>query len=881
MNVVYKEFCLELSGGPPPRIPSFKRADVDRIYSEYIQVTLKAAEEEAAKMSKIDQPTVNPEKLKRKYKKRQKENQSSQGSGVSLLKPLSQHPTGTDVSEKPQIKSTLADANLGSMEGYSESVSEAEERIVIDDHQYTTQPSMESSAAINKQLSSEHSYISNPVKSPVMHGISLLHPTPSSEPAYSPSKGQKQTPEKPKNDKKVNDLEVVEEAVANIPGMDFVVESQPDPTKDIIGTSNEVSRVDANLFTGLNEPIAIDIKKPSVNYVCYFSLIRDQYRSSPNHKMSIQGLEDAVQVWQETETEASRTSNGSSCMWLSRTDSWVNELSSAIAFLLGAFPNEFVPDNFSPFVKCDAENEIYEWIGTGRDSDVNLMALTQWWWERKDLAGRFILPGTKEHREEMLKNQEAESAPQPPRAGHTQEEALAESLIRDKERDEHEEMVIHGSFHSQEKRRMENPGQPFTYHYPGVKEAKDGPISVGPVRTNLNINQRNNKVKPHPLLKNDRPPWVTMIVLVQDALARLPNGEGSKADICKYVTHSQYCNLEGVVDNPAALTTVVSGALDRLQGETDPCCKYYTDRKIWKYLHKGRSEEEIMRKLEFKSGNLSMKNSTPPKTKGPNSNAKAKATTETSASLLNTSENMNAVNSILIENDNAVNSILPSTSELPFISIEQPLLQPSIDPGISRGSSSIVLSSPTIASHSMTILSPSHSDKKRGEIQLRSPPLSASTARPAILSTVSGEGTNTQASANSVQMLKIMTPQGLKTVSLSSNPKSGLGSSTSSGQQPQASVLKRNIGPSFSIASSTSPGSSHAMANTKTTGGQIQIQIQPPSQHSGSNVQTSKSGMVRQVKNTSSQPSSITSSMTSKVVPRQKQPSTLQISSKF
>ena len=276
-----------------------------------------------------------------------------------------------------------------------------------------------------------------------------------------------------------------------------------------------------------------------------------------------------------------------------------------------------------------------------------------------------------------------------------------------------------------------------------------------------------------------------------------------------------------------------------------------------------------------------MKNSTPPKTKGPNSNAKVKVTTETSSSLLNTSENMNAVNSILIENDNAVNSILPSTSELPFISIEQPLLQPSVDPGISRGSNSIVLSSPTIASHTMTIRSPSHSDKKRGELQLRSPPLSVSTARPAILSTGSGEGTSTQASANSIQMLKIMTPQGLKTVSLSSNPKSVLSSSTSSGQQQQASVLKRNIAPSFSIASSTPSGASLAMANTKTAGGQIQIQIQPPSQHSGSNIQPSKSGIVRQVKSTSSQPSSIPASMTSKVIPRQKQPSTLQISSKY
>ena len=40
----------------------------------------------------------------------------------------------------------------------------------------------------------------------------------------------------------------------------------------------------------------------------------------------------------------------------------------------------------------------------------------------------------------------------------------------------------------------------------------------------------------------------------------------------------------------------MSGALDRLQGEYDPPCKYMSDKKMWRYLHMGRSEEEFMRK---------------------------------------------------------------------------------------------------------------------------------------------------------------------------------------------------------------------------------------------------------------------------------------------
>ena len=112
----------------------------------------------------------------------------------------------------------------------------------------------------------------------------------------------------------------------------------------------------------------------------------------------------------------------------------------------------------------------------------------------------------------------------------------------------------------------------------------------------MRINQSasaSNKVKPHPLLIGDRPYFITFIVLVQDAVARLPNGEGTKTDICMLVKESQYVNQETVINGWNALTAVVSGALDRLQGEYDPPCKYYSDKKIWRYLHKGRSEEEF------------------------------------------------------------------------------------------------------------------------------------------------------------------------------------------------------------------------------------------------------------------------------------------------
>lgn len=41
------------------------------------------------------------------------------------------------------------------------------------------------------------------------------------------------------------------------------------------------------------------------------------------------------------------------------------------------------------------------------------------------------------------------------------------------------------------------------------------------------------------------------------------------------------------------INTVVSGALDRLHYEKDPCVKYEVNRKLWVYLHRNRTEEEF------------------------------------------------------------------------------------------------------------------------------------------------------------------------------------------------------------------------------------------------------------------------------------------------
>ena len=46
------------------------------------------------------------------------------------------------------------------------------------------------------------------------------------------------------------------------------------------------------------------------------------------------------------------------------------------------------------------------------------------------------------------------------------------------------------------------------------------------------------KPREHVLLKPDRPSHVTILCLVRDAAARMPNGKGTRADICQLLKES-------------------------------------------------------------------------------------------------------------------------------------------------------------------------------------------------------------------------------------------------------------------------------------------------------------------------------------------------------
>jgi len=88
------------------------------------------------------------------------------------------------------------------------------------------------------------------------------------------------------------------------------------------------------------------------------------------------------------------------------------------------------------------------------------------------------------------------------------------------------------------------------------------------------------------IFKKQRPPYITILCLVRDAAAKLPCGKGTRADIVYLLKESQYVNTNL---SPAKISGIVSGALDRLHYEADPCVRYDPETKMWLYLHKDRT----------------------------------------------------------------------------------------------------------------------------------------------------------------------------------------------------------------------------------------------------------------------------------------------------
>ncbi|KAA3679256.1 nuclear factor related to kappa-B-binding protein, partial [Paragonimus westermani] len=169
-------------------------------------------------------------------------------------------------------------------------------------------------------------------------------------------------------------------------------------------------------------------------------------------------------------------------------------------------------------------------------------------------------------------------------------------------------------FQAQESQRFARPWLPFVYHI------QDYTAVVGPLRSapsaidaratsSMLSNGAQARARDHPLLRSDRPIHVSLAEIVRDAVACLPNGEGTRADITTLVQNSGF--LLAIVDprKPVSFVYVsstrpplpigqlqqcVSSALDRLQGEAaDPSVYFNATRRVWVYRHRHRTAEEF------------------------------------------------------------------------------------------------------------------------------------------------------------------------------------------------------------------------------------------------------------------------------------------------
>ena len=135
------------------------------------------------------------------------------------------------------------------------------------------------------------------------------------------------------------------------------------------------------------------------------------------------------------------------------------------------------------------------------------------------------------------------------------------------------------SFREQEKERYKYPHKPWEYTLSNGNVAIVAPLFSSQKAMIV-------KARDHELLKNERPPYITLLALVRDAAARLENGVGTRLDICDLLKDSQYIN-ENISESK--INNIVSGALDRLHYQKDPCVKYDSHHKLWIYLHRNRN----------------------------------------------------------------------------------------------------------------------------------------------------------------------------------------------------------------------------------------------------------------------------------------------------
>ncbi|XP_046488673.1 nuclear factor related to kappa-B-binding protein [Neodiprion pinetum] len=345
---------------------------------------------------------------------------------------------------------------------------------------------------------------------------------------------------------------------------------------------------------------------------CFFSLLRDAFVSKGEYRMSTAEMRDAITQWQGNPISPLND-------WYSLAPSWPSLVPLALGFLAGELvyslqeTDHQTEQELVPYLENKGRG-VYAWIGAGRDSDSRLATYCGRFLTHRDSLGppvhsvnsaNIVAKQQQQQQQQQSANSSSNTCRgaspaveitaggdglmgtmgewEPPRALWPTEWKVRASTVEERE-----------EFRRQEQLRYATPHKAFTYRMHGYASV------VGPVKGiyQHNVASGLNKPRGHSLLVADRPNFVTILALVRDATARLPNGEGTRADICQLLKDSQYIrdqgdNGDGSHDKEGYLHSVVSGALDRLHYEADPCVRYYPRRKEWLYLHRARSESEF------------------------------------------------------------------------------------------------------------------------------------------------------------------------------------------------------------------------------------------------------------------------------------------------
>lgn len=314
---------------------------------------------------------------------------------------------------------------------------------------------------------------------------------------------------------------------------------------------------------------------------CFLSLIRDIFCSTADHRIKLEELRKKINVWLKNPIAPTN-------IWYKDAEHWGSLLISAVHFLSGEFQDQ--PQHFVPYLEFKSQLNIYQWIGAGRDSDGRMLSLNQYWLSRHNEMGIKASNTLKQKPyTKIVSNPEKNES-----------NYLLQSISPPNQRCKSNWKVKSptkpelAEFQVQEQKRFENPYFPFIYNQHGYESV------VGPLRDmHLPISVI-TKARDNSVLLADRPSYVTTVAIVRDAIARLPNGEGTFEDICELVKYSKYLTLN-LTEN--VVKSFVSTALDSISSENpDPSAKFDNKRKLWIYMHRNRTEEEFERIYQQQQG---------------------------------------------------------------------------------------------------------------------------------------------------------------------------------------------------------------------------------------------------------------------------------------